>query len=111
MTSLDYQRHIKQGVLTSSVIRIIIRQQVQGGDDMTPRFEIGQKVTVKPVDSQQLTQRDSTLDEYAGQFGEVIDYYWISPRDSVVFYIYKIRVGAGHKEIALHEDEIEAYIG
>ena len=77
---------------------------------MTPRYEIGQKVIVKPGDSQQVAPGDSALDVYAGQIGEVIDYYWIRPHDSGVFYIYRIRVEAGYKEIALHEDEIETYI-
>lgn len=77
---------------------------------MTPRYEIGQKVTVKPGDNSQVTPGSSALGAYAGQTGEIIDYYWISPHDSEVFYIYRIRVEAGYKEIALYEDEIETYL-
>lgn len=77
---------------------------------MAPKYEIGQKVTIKPVKSQHLSSRDCTIDAHAGQIGEVTDYYWISPHRDEVFYIYTVRVGTGFKEIALHEDEIEAYI-
>ena len=75
---------------------------------MTARYEIGQKVKVKPGGTPQMTPGNAALDVYAGQTGEVIDYYWISPHDSEIFYIYKIRIEAGFKEIALYEDEIEA---
>ena len=77
---------------------------------MAPKYKIGQKVTIKPVDSQQPSLRECAIDAYAGQIGEVTNYYWISPRGGEVFYIYMIRVGTGYKEIALHEDEIEAHI-
>ena len=54
--------------------------------------------------------RDCAIDSYAGQIGEITNYYWISPRVGEVFYIYMVRVGTGYEEIALHEDEIEAYM-
>ena len=78
---------------------------------MAPKYSIGQKVKIKPVGGERdASPRGCTIDAYAGQIGEVTNYYWISPRSSEVFYIYTIRVGTGYKEIALHEDEIEAYI-
>ena len=77
---------------------------------MANKYAIGQRVTIKSVGSQHLSPRDCAIDGYAGQVGEIIDYYWISPRGGEVFYIYMIRVGTGYKEIALHEDEIEAHI-
>ena len=77
---------------------------------MAPKYKIGQKVMVKPVKNQHLSPRDCAIDAYAGQIGEVNNYYWVSPHRDEVFYIYIVRVGTGYKEIALHEDEIEAYI-
>ena len=77
---------------------------------MAPRYTIGQKVRIKPVSSQNMSPRDCAIDAYAGQIGEVTNYYWISPRGGEVFYIYTVRVGTGYKEIALHEDEIEAHV-
>ena len=77
---------------------------------MVAKYSIGQKVTIKQADSQRLLTRDSAIDEYAGQVGEVTNYYWINPRGGQVFYIYEVRIGTGHEEIALHEDEIKAYI-
>jgi len=74
---------------------------------MAAKYEIGQKVIIRPVNNQNLEPRDCTIEPYAGQIGEVTDYYWISPRAGEAFYIYTVRVGTGYKEIALHEDEIE----
>ena len=78
---------------------------------MASKYEIGQKVTIKPVDGQSLSSRDCAIDKYAGQIGEITDYYSISPRGTETFYIYLVQVGTDYKEIALHEDEIEAFIG
>lgn len=78
---------------------------------MSAKYQIGQKIIIKPIDNQRLSPRDCALEPYAGQSGEIIDYYWISPRINEVFYIYTVRVGEGKHEIVLHEDEIEAYIG
>jgi hypothetical protein len=74
---------------------------------MRAKYKMGQKVIIKPV-SDRLSLRGSTLDSYAGQIGEVVNYYWISPRTGTAFYIYTVRTGAGGKELVLHEDEIEA---
>ena len=77
---------------------------------MGPKYEIGQKVTISLVNNQRQTPRDDSAELYTGQSGEITDYYWISPGGNEVFYIYTVRVGTGHKEIVLHEDELEAYI-
>ena len=77
---------------------------------MNPKYEIGQKVTVKPVNELLLTKRESDIESYAGQIGEVSNYYWISPRTGQVFYIYTVRMGTDYKEIVLHEDELEAIL-
>ena len=76
---------------------------------MAPKYTIGQKVVIKPVDGQQASPRECAIDLYSSQIGEVVDYYWISPRSGQVFYIYMVRVGTDYREIALHDDEIEAY--
>jgi hypothetical protein len=72
-----------------------------------PRYQVGQKVIVKLPTGKSRGTRDSTLEPYAGQIGEVIDYYWISPRFGEVFYIYRVRMAVDNKEIILHEDEIK----
>ena len=78
---------------------------------MPPKYKIGQKVKIKLVGGQHMSPRDCAIDEYAGQIGEVTNYYWVSPRSSgEVFCIYTVRIGTGYKEIALHEDEIETEI-
>jgi hypothetical protein len=77
---------------------------------MAPKYFIGQKVKIKPVHSESdASPRDCAIDVYAGQTGEITNYYWISPRIGEVFNIYLVRIGTGHAEIALHEDEIELY--
>ena len=77
---------------------------------MAPKYEIGQKVIIRPVSSQPLSPRDCDIEPYAGQSGEVTDYYWVSPHKGEVFYIYTVQVEAGNKQIVLHEDEIAVYI-
>ncbi|MFC1993302.1 hypothetical protein ACFLV3_05820 [Chloroflexota bacterium] len=77
---------------------------------MSPKCDVGQKVIIRPVNNQSDLPRDCTIESYAGKIGEVTHYYWINPRVSEVFYLYTVRVGAGYDEIALYEDEIEAYI-
>ncbi len=72
------------------------------------KYIVGQKVVIKPV-RQPLSPRDCTIEPYVGQVGEITDCYWIRPRlGGEIFYIYSVRVGPDGKEIALHEDEIEA---
>ena len=77
---------------------------------MNHKYEIGQKVIIRSNTNQSLSLRDCTIEPYAGQLGQVTDYYWITPRANAVFYIYNVRVGEGSKEIALYEDEIEAIV-
>ena len=76
---------------------------------MAPKYGIGQKVIIRPI-KEPSSPRESDIESYAGQVGEVSDYYWISPRTSTVFYMYTVRIGTGYKEVVLHEDEIEACI-
>lgn len=78
---------------------------------MAPKYEIGQKVIIAPVKNQKLSPRDSDIESYAGQIGEVIDYYWISPNTGEMFYIYTVRMDTDRKEVVLHEDELGAYTG
>ena len=75
---------------------------------MAPKYEIGQKVTIRPVKPQHLTPRDVDIEGYAGRSGEITDYYWITLSTGEVVYIYT--VGVGDKDIVLHEDEMEPYI-
>lgn len=77
---------------------------------MAPKYKIGQTVIIMPVNDQRLSPRDSAIGTYAGQRGQVTDYYWINSSGGEVFYLYTVQVGAGHKEIVLHEDELEASI-
>jgi hypothetical protein len=74
---------------------------------MHPKYKIGQRVTVKTARDQR-SLRDCTIEPYTGQAGKVTSYYWISPRNSDIFYIYTVKVGNETKEVALHEDEIES---
>jgi hypothetical protein len=74
---------------------------------MNPRYSAGQKVVIKPPAFRPPEPRDATLDIYAGQTGTIVNYYWISPRFSEVFYIYRVKVESNGKEITVHEDEIE----
>ena len=78
---------------------------------MTPRYQIGQKVIIAPVKTQQLSPRDAALEPYAGQIGKVADYYWVNVGSSAgVFYIYTVLMEADQKELVVHEDELEAVI-
>ena len=72
-----------------------------------PRYVRGQKVIIKPVSESGLSQRESDINKYAGQVGEVSRYYWITPRTGQVFYIYNVRIGAQKREIVVYEDEME----
>jgi hypothetical protein len=73
-----------------------------------PRYIKGQRVIIRPVSEKGLTQRENDINLYAGQVGEVSNFYWISPRTGQVFYIYNVRVGRERKEIVVYEDEMEA---
>ncbi|MCX7912338.1 MAG: hypothetical protein N2506_05190 [Dehalococcoidales bacterium] len=78
--------------------------------DVRPRYVKGQRVVIKPVAESGLSQRESDINRYAGQVGEIADYYWISPRTGQVFFIYKVSVGTEKKEIVVYEDEMEPYL-
>ncbi len=83
-------------------------QRFNEDNSMAARYQIGQKVIITPVKNQQLSTRDSGLDQYAGQTGEIANYHWLSPNTAKeAFYIYTVRIGTGHKEIVLYEDELE----
>ncbi len=73
-----------------------------------PRYAVGQKVIIRPTGEQSVSQRENDINLYAGQVGEVSDYYWMSPRTGQIFYIYNVRVGVNRKEVVVYEDEIEA---
>ena len=77
---------------------------------MTPRYKVGQKVKVRELSAQTSDPREATLMKYSGRVGKVVEYYWISPRFSAVFYLYRVRFGDESDEIVLHEDEIQEYI-
>ena len=74
---------------------------------MNAKYNIGQKVIVRPVSERGVSSRESDILSYAGQTGEVANYYWINPRASEVFYIYTIRLGPERKPVVLYEDELE----
>ncbi len=76
---------------------------------MNPKCNVGQKVVIRPANNQSDPPRDCAIASYAGKIGEVTRYYWLSPREGEVFYLYTVRVGTGYDEIALYEDEIEVY--
>ncbi|MFA5309211.1 MAG: hypothetical protein WC370_06985 [Dehalococcoidales bacterium] len=73
-----------------------------------PRYAKGQKVIIKPISEQGVTQREYNVNEYAGRVGEISNFYWISPRTGQIFYIYNVKVGKERKEIVVYEDELEA---
>ena len=88
----------------------MIRQRFGKSSPMPPKYEIGQQVKITGVSNQHLSPRDSDIEQYAGQSGKVIDYYYISLGGGAkAFYIYTVKIGAGNKEAVLHEDEITAY--
>ena len=72
-----------------------------------PRYVKGQRVIIRPVTENGVTQREYNVNEYAGRVGEVSNYYSISPRIGQIFFIYNVRVGKDRKEIVVYEDELE----
>ena len=77
---------------------------------MAPKYEVGQKVIITPVKNQHSPPRDSSIEPFAGQVGEITDYYWLNSHTGEAFYIYTVRIGTSHKEVALHEDELETCV-
>jgi ribosomal protein L21E len=75
--------------------------------DIKPRYARGQKVIIKPVSEKGATQREENVNRYAGQVGEISNFYYINPRTEQIFFIYNVRVGKERKEIVVYEDELE----
>ena len=78
-------------------------------NEVKPRYIKGQKVLIKAVSDKGTTQREANISEYAGQVGEVSNFYYINPRTEQIFFIYKVLVGkeTNKKEIVVYEDELE----
>ena len=76
-------------------------------NEVKPRFSKGQKVIIKPVDEKGVTKREYSVNEYAGQTGEISNYYYISPPTGQIFFIYNVLAGKERKEIVVYEDELE----
>lgn len=76
-------------------------------NEIRPRFDKGQRVVVKPIDEKGATSREYNVNEWAGEVGEISDYYYINLRTGQLFFIYKVRVGKENKEIVVYEDELE----
>ena len=74
---------------------------------MPVKYEIGQRIIIKPFSEQNLSVRESAIRPYVGQTAEISDYYWIEPPTGQRFYLYTVRVDANSKDIVLYEDEIE----
>ena len=78
---------------------------------MAAKYETGQKVIIRPVEDERLSPRDTGIEPYAGQIGQVADSYWINTGvGTEVFYIYTVRIESDGKELVLHEDELEMRI-
>ena len=77
---------------------------------MAPKYIKGQKVIITPIKSAQLSPRDADIEAYAGMIGIVTDYYWIRTGIGEEFYIYTVRLEPDHRDIVLHEDEIQAHV-
>ncbi|MFC1995399.1 hypothetical protein ACFLVM_00780 [Chloroflexota bacterium] len=76
---------------------------------MAHKYMIGQKVLVTPVSNQHAIPRDCTIESFAGQSGEIVDYHWINLPTGEVF-IYTVRLNDDNKEVILHEDELGTYL-
>jgi hypothetical protein len=74
-------------LLTNSKFSIIMRNMSVQHQSTKPRFAKGQKVIIRPVGQGGITERENSVNEYSGQTGEVVNYYWISPRLEQIFYI------------------------
>ena len=73
-----------------------------------PKYLVGQKVVLQPISGQGVSQRDYDVNRYSGKEGRVSNYYWLNPRTGQIFFIYKVLVDDGRKEIVVYEDEMEA---
>jgi len=73
---------------------------------LEPKFQIGQRVTVRRPKSGSSALRDAEITQNANKVGVVTNYYSISPNWGNVFYIYTVKIGQGQRDVVLHEDEI-----
>ena len=76
---------------------------------MAQRYQRGQRVLLRPVETGSLAPRDADILHYGGQSGEIVDYHSLTMGTGITFYIYTVKVGG--REIILHEDEMEPHIG
>ena len=76
---------------------------------MAPRYDLGQRVIIRPVTGQVPTPRDAGLEPYAGKAGHITNYFWISKERNEIFYLYTVRIESEHKELVLHEDELDVF--
>ena len=76
---------------------------------MAPRYELGQRVIIHPIGGQIPSPRDAGLEPYAGKVGQITDYFWISKEKNEIFYLYTVHIEPEHKEIVLHEDELDVF--
>ena len=74
---------------------------------LEPKYQIGQKVTVRKVKSNSSVLRDAEISQYANETGIVTNYYFIRPNWGNIFCIYTVKIGDVQKDIVLHEDEIK----
>ena len=74
---------------------------------MDAKYIVGQKVIIRPVNEKISTLREDEMSRFAGQIGQISDYYWISPRTGHFFFIYNVHVGRKHKDLVVYEDELE----
>jgi hypothetical protein len=76
-------------------------------NEIRPRFVKGQNVIIKPVDEKGATKREFDVNEYAGEVGQISNYYYMNLRTGQIFFIYNVIVGKEKKEIVVYEDELE----
>jgi hypothetical protein len=94
-------------VLTNMSFRIIMRPVTIRQNEIRPRFAKGQRVVIKPVDEKGVTKREFDVNEYAGEVGEITDFYYVSLRSGQIFFIYNVSVGKEKRIIVVYEDELE----
>ena len=76
---------------------------------MAPRYQVGQRVIIRPVGGQIPSPRDAGLEPYAGKVGQITNYYSINKAKNEIFYLYTVRLEPEHKEVVLHEDELDVF--
>jgi hypothetical protein len=97
---------MKKGI-DKNIIMYYHAQMTMKNNAVRPRYVKGQRVIVRPVSEKGVTQREYNVNEYAGQVGQISNFYWISPRTGQYFFIYNVRIGRERKEIVVYEDELE----